>query len=84
SKALSSGIPSLSSLLGREQDFRATFKYKEEFRHLATYPHHYHDEQGNIKPSPLFGDPVEDIKVVLQEVSAFLSKGSQKDRSTEC
>lgn len=51
---------------------------KEEFRHLATYPHHYHDEQGNIKPSPLFGDPVEDIKVVLQEVSAFLSKGSQE------
>ena len=25
---------------------------KEEFRHLRTYPHHHHDDQGNIKPSP--------------------------------
>jgi len=46
---------------------------KEEFRHLRTYPHHHHDEQGNVKPSPLAGDPIEDIKVVLQEVSAFLA-----------
>ncbi|MCD6345019.1 MAG: hypothetical protein J7M17_05405 [Anaerolineae bacterium] len=46
---------------------------KEEFRHLRTYPHHHHDEQGNVKPSPLAKDPIEDIKVVLQEVSAFLA-----------
>jgi len=47
---------------------------KEEFRNLATYPHHHHDEQGNVKPSPLVGDPIRDIGVVLQEVSAFLSR----------
>jgi len=46
---------------------------KEEFRHLSTYPHHHHDQQGNIKPSPLTGDPVRDIQIVLQEVSAFLA-----------
>ena len=48
---------------------------KEEFRHLDTYPHHHHDDQGNIKPSPLRGEPVRDIGIVLQEVSTFLSGG---------
>ena len=47
---------------------------KEEFQHLKTYPHHHHDEQGNVKPSPLVGDPVRDLQVVLQEVSTFLSE----------
>jgi hypothetical protein len=51
---------------------------KEEFRHLETYPHHHHDDQGNIEASPLIGDPVGDIEVVLQEVSAFLSKGAKE------
>jgi hypothetical protein len=51
---------------------------KEEFRHLETYPHHHHDDQGNVKPSPLIGDPVRDIEVVLHEVSAFLSKGAKE------
>lgn len=46
---------------------------KEEFRHLETYPHHHHDDQGNVNPSSLTGDPVNDIEVVLREVSAFLS-----------
>ena len=46
---------------------------KEEFRHLKTYPHHYHDEQGNVEPSPLTGDLLRDIEVVLQDVSTFLS-----------
>jgi len=47
---------------------------KEEFRNLTTYPHHHHNEQGKVKPSPLVGDPIRDIEVVLQEVSAFLSR----------
>ena len=47
---------------------------KEEFSHLATYPHHHHDEQGNVKPSPLIGEPTKDIEIVLHEVAAFLSK----------
>jgi hypothetical protein len=46
---------------------------KEEFSHLGTYPHHYHDEQGNVKPSLLTGDPVKDVEIVLQEVTAFLA-----------
>lgn len=47
---------------------------KEEFHRLATYPHHHHDELGNVKPSPLVGDPIRDIEIVLREISAFLSK----------
>ncbi|MBI1925755.1 hypothetical protein HYR99_16080 [Candidatus Poribacteria bacterium] len=46
---------------------------KEEFRHLATYPHHHHDDRGHVRPSPLIGDPVRDIEVVLQKVSEFLA-----------
>lgn len=47
---------------------------KEEFPHLVTYPHHHHDERGDIKPSPLTGNPVKDIEVVLQEIVAFLQR----------
>ena len=48
---------------------------KEEFHHLDTYPHHHHDELGNIKPSSLSGNPLTDIEIVLQEVSIFLQAG---------
>lgn len=47
---------------------------KEEFRHLPTYPHHHHDAGGRVVPSPLTGDPLRDIHVVLQEISAFVSE----------
>ncbi len=49
---------------------------KEEFAHLKTYPHHHHDHLGNIKPSPLTGDPAKDIELVLREVSEFISSTS--------
>ena len=51
---------------------------KEEFRHLETYPHHHHDEQGNVTPSHLTGDPLKDIEIVLQDVSLFLSEKTDK------
>ena len=46
---------------------------KEEFRTIATYPHHHHDAAGNIYPSPLKGDPITDIQTVLAAVSQFLA-----------
>ena len=46
---------------------------KEEFHNLSIYPHHQHDDQGNVNPSSLTGDPVRDIKVVLDEVSTLIS-----------
>ena len=47
---------------------------KEEFRSLKTYPHHHHDDRGNIHPSPLSGDPQADILLVLQEIENFLAE----------
>ena len=38
---------------------------KEEFPHLKTYPHHHHDRQGHVTTSPLRGEPVEDLGIVL-------------------
>lgn len=46
---------------------------KEEFRSIITYPHHHHDERGNIHPSPLAGNPIADIQTVLAAVAQFLS-----------
>ena len=52
---------------------------KEEFHHIVTYPHHKHDEQGNIKPSPLAGDPINDIEIVFHEISTFFQR-KRKDK----
>lgn len=43
---------------------------KEEFRRLKSYPHHQHDDKGQVKPSPLTGDPVKDVKFVLDEIDS--------------
>ena len=52
---------------------------KEEFDHLVTYPHHHHDEVGHVKASPLSGEPLSDIEVVLQEVTTFLSEEAKAE-----
>ena len=45
---------------------------KEEFSHLATYPHHHHDERGAVRVSPLSGEPETDLRIILKKVSDFL------------
>ena len=45
---------------------------KEEFRSLKTYPHHHHDDLGNILHSPLTGNPQDDIAFVLGEIEKYL------------
>lgn len=47
---------------------------KEEFRTLKTFPHHFHDERGNIQSSPLTGDLQADIVFVLGEIENFLAQ----------
>ena len=47
---------------------------KEEFRSLKTYPHHHHDDQGNVLSSPLTGNPQEDISLVLSAIEEYLQK----------
>lgn len=46
---------------------------KEEFRHLPTYPHHHHDQEGNVGPSSLGGNPASDLQVVLEAICDFMS-----------
>jgi len=46
---------------------------KEEFRTISTYPHHYHDANGGVHASPLIGDPVSDIRVVLDLIAEFVA-----------
>lgn len=50
---------------------------KEEFPYISTYPHHHHDEYGKVHASPLAGDPVRDVQIVLQVVSEFISGRSK-------
>jgi len=47
---------------------------KEEFRSLKTYPHHHHDDQGNVLSSPLKGEPQADIALVLRKIEKFLAE----------
>lgn len=45
---------------------------KEEFRTLETYPHHHHDDRGNVLSSSLTGDPQKDLLLVLGEIEKYL------------
>ena len=40
--------------------------------HIATEPHHFHDAGGAVNESPLTGDPLTDLPVVLQATEAFI------------
>lgn len=46
---------------------------KEEFRTLKTFPHHFHDNHGNVLASPLTGNPRDDVVLVLGEIEKFLA-----------
>ncbi len=48
---------------------------KEEFPHLASYPHHFHDQHGRVGLSPLTGEPVSDLKTVLGLLTESLNAG---------
>jgi len=39
----------------------------------TNFPHHFHDDQGQITPSALQGDPLRDLPVVLAEIEHYLS-----------
>ena len=46
------------------------------FPALKSFPHHVHEETGEVKESSLTGDPIQDLPRILTDVGAFL-KGSQ-------
>jgi hypothetical protein len=43
------------------------------FPKLANFPHHFHTAEGEVTSSSLLGEPEEDIKRVLREISDFLA-----------
>lgn len=47
---------------------------KEEFHHLDSYPHHHHDDKGNVTVSSLNGDPMQDLPMVLKRVEEYIRK----------
>lgn len=44
----------------------------EHFPRLASFPHHYHSIEGKVLDSPLKGDPVNDLRLVLTELNNLL------------
>lgn len=39
----------------------------------ANFPHHFHDDQGQIASSALQGDPLQDLPFVLREIERYFS-----------
>lgn len=56
---------------------------KEEFKFLETYPHHHHNAKGDICASPLSGDPMKDLSIVLEAVSSFLAAAANTSDSED-
>ena len=71
------GVTAMSiTLISSSQD-RPVLRWdnKEEFPHLATYPHHLHAHHGMVSISPLVGEPLRDLKIVLELLTEFLNAG---------
>ena len=43
---------------------------KEDYPDIRTFPHHFHDEDGNVAESDLTGDPNVDIHAVLDRIES--------------
>ncbi len=39
---------------------------------VETYPHHFHDVDGSVKPSNLSGDPLRDLDIVVDTVRRLI------------
>ncbi len=39
---------------------------------VETYPHHFHDVDGTIKPSKLSGDPLKDLDTVINVIGRII------------
>ncbi|MGH7826172.1 MAG: toxin-antitoxin system TumE family protein [Candidatus Binatia bacterium] len=46
------------------------------FPALDTFPHHVHQESGEVEEAHLSGDPLQDLPGILNQVRAFLAKPS--------
>lgn len=46
------------------------------FPAVQSFPHHIHEESGEVKESLLTGDALQDLPHILEQVRAFLAKAS--------
>jgi len=44
----------------------------DHHKYLKSHPHHFHNITGKITKSPMKGDPIKDLGIVLKEVKKFL------------
>jgi hypothetical protein len=44
------------------------------YPHIATAPHHFHDDAGKVWESPLTGEPVKDLALVLSEIEKWQAR----------
>jgi len=47
---------------------------------VETYPHHFHDIDGSIKPSKLSGDPLKDLDIIMDVVREVILKRSLRKK----
>jgi len=43
----------------------------------VNFPHHFHDENGQLTPSPMSGDPKVDLTIALAEIENYLQRLSR-------
>jgi hypothetical protein len=46
---------------------------------IQGFPHHLHDEMGHKLPSPLTGDPLVDVPMILDEIAQFLERAKKDE-----
>lgn len=44
------------------------------FPDIASFPHHFHDQKGNVVESNLIGNVLDDIDLILRQIRLFLTE----------
>jgi hypothetical protein len=73
---MSALVPDLLSLLRAHplvQSLRVVHHDETPLGYVATHPHHFHNEAGDVGTSPLRGDPIVDLPHVLAEIEKWMA-----------
>jgi hypothetical protein len=55
-----------------EKDPLCRWDNKEHFPEIKTFPHHFHTLTDKVIESPLKGNPIDDLNIVLKEIEHLL------------
>jgi len=47
---------------------------------ISTAPHHFHDEAGQVRASPLSGKPPRDLRIVMGKIEEWFAQHAQDGR----